>query len=620
MPSKSKCSTEDSSVKQQASTREVSAQLKLNGVPLATVQLKKLNAGYSYSLIRELVPLCTVSRNKSVKITLGSLRHIESFARALPKIIDKLCDEGLYDDAAYILDSVAALVDEFAKWDTKLDMSNVEFVSSILHNFSFAHVVRWEIQAGSTTAYMYGTIDHLEPRELKLFMNFWVRTPQGDFMERLLIGNRRHSESQAIDLKHFHKDTQKTACKAWKICRWSEVESDIRNDLRKLETTYNFRLRLKQGSGVFDIAPQTLGTRNGSNRLSGIWAESFVSMDDSLLVEDTDGVGVERSQPGGSIYSAAQRVELQGMFSLAPFTVKTMAVSAISQDRCERYYVHLSCADVVRSAKRPDIVVRGDIKYWMNQAVNMYNKSTVRLLVLAGPPGFGKTKLAEMFAADLAKNFLRVSVGVVGLDLVQLASRLSIISRLAEALNACVIIDDADFLLSARVDDTYRYGLFQSVVEFIDRSRVPIVCTTNLSELDEAIVLRADHGIWVDWDSYLNDDEKKQSGDRMKSINGRNEILAEMLFNALQAEFKSLDVSPSAVIETLRRDGSRLFELSPREVSKVITNALRISGAELATSKSAANVAEKLADAIDAWSNRWQQFRLSINNNSRGEE
>lgn len=605
-------------------TREINAKLKLNGVPLATIQLKQLSAPYAYTLIRENLPLCSIGRNKTVKFVLGSLRHIESLAKGLPKVINELLSRGLYDDAAYILDSLAALVDEFANWDGRLETSNVEFVSAILQHFSFAHVVRWQIQAGNTVAYMYGAIDHLEPAETKLFVNVWVKTPDGDFMERLVIGDKRSSESLQIDYKYFHRANQKAACSSWSICRWSEVEQEVNEDLSKIKSKDSFRLRLKEDSGVFDTAPQIMGTRQGSNRLSGIWADSFISMSGDLLVESGGTPRTERLKNKDSLYKAAERLSSLCDFTVAPYVPKSMAVSVISQDSCERYYAHLSCVDVVRSSKRPDIVVRGDVMYWGNQAVNMHNKSTVRLLVLAGPPGFGKTKLAEMFAADLAKNFLRVSVGVVGLDLVQLASRLAVISRLAETLDACVIIDDADFLLSARVDDTYRYGLFQAVIEFIDRSRVPIICTTNLAELDEAIVLRADHGIWVDWDAYLNEDERKQPGTHVDRLKGENDVLASMLRMVLDSEHKELDVNPLSVIESLRSINTEMFQLSPREVIKVFERALRMGskGAEIKQGVGAGvdKVSMQLAEAIHMWSHRWCKFRKSINKNARGDK
>jgi hypothetical protein len=114
------------------------------------------------------------------------------------------------------------------------------------------------------------------------------------------------------------------------------------------------------------------------------------------------------------------------------------------------------------------------------------------IFLLAGPPGEGKTLLAETVAEALKRPLYSVSVGQLGIEPGQLEQSLRDILDLATVWNAVILLDEADIFLEQR-DSTsiLRNAMVGVFLRLLEYHQGVLFLTTNRAEnIDKAFYSR----------------------------------------------------------------------------------------------------------------------------------
>ena len=126
-------------------------------------------------------------------------------------------------------------------------------------------------------------------------------------------------------------------------------------------------------------------------------------------------------------------------------------------------------------------------------------------ILLEGPPGNGKTSLAEVLAAELMVPFYAVRYeGVVSSFLGETTGRIDHVFEFARTRRCVLFFDEFDAIARARDEDGEHNELrrvVNSLLIFIDRIQPKgyLVAATNLDHaLDAAIWRRFDEVVWFD--------------------------------------------------------------------------------------------------------------------------
>jgi hypothetical protein len=410
-----------------------------------------------------------------------------------------------------VLKSVGSLCDEVVKLleHSSYSSGTFELYINILAKLGFDHVFSWDVKFNNVVTTLYGTICQKsdESTAAVLMVETAIQTDNGLYHERHKIAKMEYSDNQRASSNEgmlFSKYVDKIATSNWKFVRWSACVDKVNEERKELLANANKSTFIQAGAGVFDCVEGIFEERKVVNRASGCFQRFACDITGEFVVEGSRKLEPEYKQSGFIAAAATASIQIAGVV-VVPAAVPARVVSAIHSETAERYYVPLQYLEYKKrgSVNRVDCLPndfgrRSDFIKKMAR-----NGVMPKLVVLVGPSGFGKTMLARKLCSSMGKNYIKITAGNLGLNVTDLAAKLDKAAKLAGRLDCAIIFDDADFLLSSRVDDVNRYALFQVVVNFIDASTVPILCTTNLQALDEAIVSRVDFGFVVDKNSYM---------------------------------------------------------------------------------------------------------------------
>ncbi|WAO93113.1 AAA domain-containing protein [Fusarium falciforme] len=131
------------------------------------------------------------------------------------------------------------------------------------------------------------------------------------------------------------------------------------------------------------------------------------------------------------------------------------------------------------------------------------------ILLLAGPPGVGKTLTAESVAEELKRPLYRVGAGDLGLSADDVESSLKEAFRRCSHWNAVLLIDEADVFLEKRSSDRLAQNELVSVfLTLLEYYQGVLILTTNRTEkIDPAFESRIDIILTYD---HLSQDARKQ--------------------------------------------------------------------------------------------------------------
>lgn len=113
------------------------------------------------------------------------------------------------------------------------------------------------------------------------------------------------------------------------------------------------------------------------------------------------------------------------------------------------------------------------------------------VVLLAGPPGVGKTLTAEVYAESEQRALYSVQCSQLGVEAEELESNLLTIFRRANRWNAILLLDEADVYVHTRGDDLMQnaiVGVFLRVLEY--QSNVMFLTTNRPDDVDDAIASR----------------------------------------------------------------------------------------------------------------------------------
>ncbi|EEU42608.1 uncharacterized protein NECHADRAFT_47710 [Fusarium vanettenii 77-13-4] len=131
------------------------------------------------------------------------------------------------------------------------------------------------------------------------------------------------------------------------------------------------------------------------------------------------------------------------------------------------------------------------------------------ILLLAGPPGVGKTLTAESIAEELKRPLYRVGAGDLGLSAENVESSLKEAFRRCSHWNAVLLIDEADVFLEKRSSDRLAQNELVSVLlTSLEYYQGVLILTTNRTEeIDSAFESRIDIILTYD---HLSQDARRQ--------------------------------------------------------------------------------------------------------------
>lgn len=121
-------------------------------------------------------------------------------------------------------------------------------------------------------------------------------------------------------------------------------------------------------------------------------------------------------------------------------------------------------------------------------------------VLLAGPPGVGKTLTAEIFSEAVEKPLYRVQCSQLGTDPDELEQKLLKVFRRAARWKAIILLDESDVYVAKRGDCLAKNAIVGVFLRVLEYQESVMFMTTNLPEsVDDAIasrcIARIDYGI-----------------------------------------------------------------------------------------------------------------------------
>lgn len=140
--------------------------------------------------------------------------------------------------------------------------------------------------------------------------------------------------------------------------------------------------------------------------------------------------------------------------------------------------------------------MRGLVKLLINHKDGGFNdvikgKSGGAVVLLAGPPGVGKTLTAEVFAESEARPLYTVQCSQLGTNAVELEDQLLKVFARAGRWNAVMLLDEADVYVRARGNDLQQNAIVGVFLRTLEYQQAVLFLTTNKPEsVDDAIASR----------------------------------------------------------------------------------------------------------------------------------
>ncbi len=127
-------------------------------------------------------------------------------------------------------------------------------------------------------------------------------------------------------------------------------------------------------------------------------------------------------------------------------------------------------------------------------------KSGGTIICLNGPPGVGKTILAQSISELLHKPLYSIGAGELGITGKELETKLAEILEIAHAWNAIILIDEADIFMEKRsTNDLVRNSMVSVFLRLLENYQGIMFLTTNRPEhFDEAFKSRISISIGYD--------------------------------------------------------------------------------------------------------------------------
>ena len=166
------------------------------------------------------------------------------------------------------------------------------------------------------------------------------------------------------------------------------------------------------------------------------------------------------------------------------------------------------------------------------------------ILLLAGPPGVGKTLTAEAVSEHLKVPLYIMSAGDLGLDPKEIETTLNTLFAMIQKWNAIILMDEADVFLEARsTHDLERNKLVSIFLRVLEYYQGILFLTTNrISNIDEAFHSRIHCTLryaklppssrLLVWKRFLGTDHNLTSGELEKLA--RNELNGRQIKNMVR--------------------------------------------------------------------------------------
>ncbi len=213
-----------------------------------------------------------------------------------------------------------------------------------------------------------------------------------------------------------------------------------------------------------------------------------------------DPTGFQKKSPGYFNYRGAvecESVPEDLMFMCSPFTC---GFSFVTKDWGELLIDNVS--DIKFDDNAFDLVVLDESIKSMVKALIVNNNKTFTdfisgksggcVTLLSGPPGVGKTVLAQSISELLHKPLYTISVGELGTNQCELEKKLAEILEIANAWDAVILLDEADIFMEKRsVNDIIRNAMVSIFLRLLESHQGVMFLTTNrANELDSAFKSR----------------------------------------------------------------------------------------------------------------------------------
>ncbi|RSL69959.1 hypothetical protein CEP54_002036 [Fusarium duplospermum] len=211
------------------------------------------------------------------------------------------------------------------------------------------------------------------------------------------------------------------------------------------------------------------------------------------------------------------------------------------------------------------------------------------ILLLAGPPGVGKTLTAESVAEELRRPLYRVGAADLGLSAEDVESSLKEAFDRCSHWNAVLLIDEADVFLETRSSDRLAQNELVSVfLTTLEYYQGVLILTTNRTEdIDPAfesridIILTYDHlsqdarkQIWSNFISRLPPDSVDLGEADLDNLSGWN-INGRQIKSAIKTarimatnEGAPLGVRHLDIVLNIRRRGSKVLDFKNTFISR----------------------------------------------------
>lgn len=118
-------------------------------------------------------------------------------------------------------------------------------------------------------------------------------------------------------------------------------------------------------------------------------------------------------------------------------------------------------------------------------------KAQSKVILLQGPPGVGKTLTAEVYSERIQRPLYEVACGQLGADPEEMEKRLGDILARSYALNAPLLLNEADVFIRKRGNDFDQNAIITVFLRLLEYHEGLIFLTTNRGEdVDDALLSR----------------------------------------------------------------------------------------------------------------------------------